>query len=103
MPTVVQTTLHATALSAMVRIARSAITHQHAGPGGGLEDIINAFDAESAALFVIPSTNVVSDTFGLRSCHIIQVIRVILRRTEVRFASNKDDRNDGSANRPHLF
>jgi hypothetical protein len=87
----------------MVGTARSAVTHQHAGSGGGLKDIIDAFDAESAALFVIPSADIVSDTLGLRSCHVIQVVWVILCRPEVRFASDKEYRNDGSANGPHLF
>jgi hypothetical protein len=100
--TFVHTALHPTALSAMVG-ARSAVTHQHAGSGGGLKDIINALDAEGTALFVIPRADVVSDTFGLCSCHIVQVVWVVLSRPEIRFASDKDDRNDGSANRPHLF
>jgi hypothetical protein len=103
MPTVVHAALHPTALSAMVGTAWSTVTHQHAGSGGSLKDIVNALDAEGAAFFVVPSANIVSDTFGLRSCHIIQVIWVILRWPEVRFASDEDDRNDGSANRPHFF
>lgn len=103
MSTVVYTTLHPTALSTMVGIAWGAVTHQHAGSGGSLKDIVDTFDAESAAFFVVPSADVVSDTLGLRSCHVIQVVWVILCRPEVRFASDEDDRNDGSANGPHLF
>ena len=103
MPTIVHATHHPAALSAMVGVARSAIAHQHAGPGGGLKHIVNALDAEGTALFVIPGTDVVSDTLGLRSCHVIQVVWVVLWRSEVRFASDKDDRNNGSADRPYLF
>ena len=103
MPTVIHPTFHATALSAMVGTARSAVTHQHAGSGGGLKDIINTLDPEGTALFVVPSADIVGNTLGLRSCHIVQVIWVILSRPEVRFASDEDDRNDGSANGPHLF
>jgi len=103
-PTIIHATFHtAAALSAMVGTTRSAVTHQHAGSGGGLKDIINAFDAEGAALFVVPSADIVSDTLGLRSCHVVQVVWMILRRPKVRFASDKDDRNDGTANGPHLF
>ena len=102
-PAVIHATLHPAALSAMVGAARSAVTHQHTGSGGSLKDIINTLDAKSAALFVVPGADVVSDTLGLRSCHVIQVVWVILRWPEVRFASDKDDRNDGPANRPHLF
>lgn len=103
MPTAVHTTPHATAPSAVVRTARSTVTHQHAGSGGGLKDVIDAFNAEGAALLIVPSADIVSDTFGLRPRHIIQVIWVILCRPEVRFTPDKDDRNDGSANGPHLF
>lgn len=103
MPISVHTTPHATAPSAMVGTARSTITHQHTGSGGGLKDIIDAFNAEGAALLIVSSADIVSDTFGLRPRHKIQVIWVILCRTEVRFTSDKDDRNDGSANGPHLF
>lgn len=83
MPIAIQSTLHATALSAMVGTAWSTITHQHAGSSGGFKHIVNAFDAEGTAFFVVPSTDVVSDTLGLRSCHIVQVIWVVLRRPEV--------------------
>lgn len=100
---IVHATLHPTALSAVVGAAWSAVTHQHAGSGGSLKDIVNTLDAESAALFVVPGADVVSDTFGLRSCHVIQVVWMILRRSEVRFASDKDDRNDGAADGPDLF
>ena len=79
------------------------ITHQHAGSSGGLKDVVDTFDAKSATFFVVPGTNIVGDTLGLRSCNIIQVVRVILWRPEVRFASDEDYRNDGSANGPHLF
>jgi len=102
-PTVVHTTLHAAALSAMVRAARSTITHQHAGSGGRLKDIINTFNTEGAALFVVPGPDVVSNTFCLRSCHVIQVVWMILWWPEVRFAPDEDDRNDGPAYGPHLF
>ena len=87
----------------MVGVPRSTVTHKHASSGGGFKDIIDTFNAEGAALFVVPSTNVVSNTLGLRSCHVIQVIWVVLCRPEVRFASDKDDRNNGSADGPHLF
>ena len=80
MPVVAHTALHATALSAMVRATRSPVSHQHTGPGGGLKDIINTFDTEGAALFVVPCADIVSDTFGLRSCHVIQVVWVVLCR-----------------------
>ena len=83
MSTIVQTALHAAALSAMVGVTRSTVTHQHARSSGGFKDIINALNAEGAALFVVPSANVVCDTLGLRSCHIIQVIWVVLCRPEV--------------------
>ena len=103
MPTIVQAALHPAALSAMVGMARSAIAHQHAGSRRGFKHIVDAFDAERTALFVVPGADVVRDTLGLRSCHVIQVIRMVLWRPQVRFASDQDDRNDGSADRPHLF
>lgn len=103
MATVVYTAFHPAALSTMVGTARGTVTHQHAGPGGSLKDIVNAFDAKSAAFFVVPSADIMGDTLGLRSCHVIQVIWMILCRPKVRFASDEDDRNDGSANGPHLF
>jgi hypothetical protein len=103
MPAVVYTTLHPTALPTMVSTARNTVTHQHAGSGGSLKDIVDTFDAKSTAFFVVSGADVVCDTLGLRSCNVIQVVRVVLWRPEVRFASDKDDRNDGSANGPHLF
>jgi len=102
-PTVIQATLHATALPAMVRTARSTVTHQHASSGGRFKHVVNSFDTEGTALFVVPSADIVSNTLGLRSCHIVQVVWVILWGPEVRFASDEDDRNDGSADGPHLF
>lgn len=78
MPTVVFTTL-----AGMPVVIRSTITHQHAGPGGGLKDVVDTFDAKSTAFFVVSGTDIVSDTFGLRSCHVIQVVWVILCRPEV--------------------
>lgn len=102
MPIVDPITLRFTALPAMVR-ARNTVAHQHTSSGGSLEDIIDTFDAKSAALFVVSGTDSVSDILGLRSCNVIRVVWVILGRPEVRFASDKDDRNDGPANGPHLF
>ena len=103
MPAIVQATLHPAALSAMVGVARSTIAHQHAGSRGGFKHIVNTFDAEGTAFFVVPGADVVRNTLGLRSCHVIQVVRMVLWRPQVRFASDQDDRNNGSADRPHLF
>ena len=103
MPTVVHTTLHPTAFPAMVRAARNTVTHQHARSGGSLKHIVDTFDPKSTAFFIVSRPDVVSDTLGLRPCNVIQVVRVILWRPEVRFASDEDDRNDGSTNGPNLF
>lgn len=103
MSTVVYPNLQPAALSSMVGIARSAIAHEHAGSGGSLEDIVNTFDPKRTAFLVVPGADIVSNTFGLRSCHVIQVIWVVLWRPEVRFASDEDDRNDRSADGPDLF
>ena len=59
------------------------VTHQHAGSSGCLKYIVNAFDPECAAFFVVHGTNIAGDVFGLLSCHVIQVIRVIICRPEV--------------------
>ena len=103
MSTIVHATFHATTLSAVMGIACSTVTHKHASSSGGLEHIVNAFNPEGAAFFVVPGADIMSNTFGLRPCHVIQVIWMILCRPEVRFAPDKDDRNDGSTNGPHFF
>jgi hypothetical protein len=74
MPAIVYSALHPTALPTMV----STVTHQHAGSGGGLKDVVDTFDAKSTAFFVVSGTDVMGDTFGLRSCNEIQVVWVIL-------------------------
>lgn len=99
----VHAAFHATAFSTMVRITRGAVTHQHAGSGGSLEHIVDTFDAEGTTFFVVPSADIVGNTFSLRSRHVVQVVWVVLCRPEVRLASDKDDRNDRSTNGPHLF
>lgn len=103
MVTVVDATFNSAALSTMMGAARSTVPHQHAGSGGSLEDIVNTLNTKSAAFFVVPGADVMGNTLGLRSCHVIQVTWMILWWPEVGFASDKDDRNDGPADGPHLF
>jgi len=76
MTTVVYPALNPAALPTMVRTARGTITHQHAGPGGSLKDIVDTFDAKSTAFLVVSGADLVGNTLSLRPCHVIQVVRV---------------------------
>lgn len=99
---VIDSALSAT-LPAVVTPCRGTIPHQHACPSSTLKDIVYTLDTKGAAFFKVASPDVLRYTFSLCTSDIVVIIGVIRGRPQVRFASDQDDWDGRTTDRPHLF
>lgn len=82
---------------------RNTLTHQHARPSCGLEDIVDAFNLQRRALLVRTCTDSLRNSFCLRPRDVSVNIQVITRWTQICLAAHKDYGDGGTTYGPHFF
>lgn len=92
-----------TASPSMMASCWYALTHQHAGTGGSLKDIVNAFDFEGGAFLVATGADGLGDTFTLSTGDELVEIGCVGWWTQIGLAADEEYWNRGAADGAYFF